>query len=236
MVTVEELRAAWPVREIPFHGTCIVVPANRFSKFWEDDLKSQGVVVLYQMLPGGPCALVRLKDKLLESSGPKIVFEPKKETSVSMTHQRWSDDEDKKLMRRMGELHGSVSHRCSVLAKEFGRGSSSLQLRFYKLKPHGVTEENLPTQLPTALANGLHEILVEIQDEVLAMVKEHGDFKSCHEGYAVILEVLEMLWDEVKRPAEDRDLQTLRGKALCVAASAAKFALFVEKKGLESSS
>jgi hypothetical protein len=121
------------------------------------------------------------------------------------------------------------------LAREFSRGSTSLLLRYYTLKPHGKTDEKLPTALPTALANGLHEVLVEIQDEVLALVKEHGEFRSLHEGYAVILEELEELWCEVKRPPESRDLQRLRSEALDVAASAAKFALFVEK-GLEGSS
>jgi hypothetical protein len=144
-------------------------------------------------------------------------------------------------MKRMGQLKGTVSHRCNILAGEFGR--SSVLQRYYKLraKPEfGDKEPKLPTAvytaLPTGVQNGLHEVLVEIQDEVLAMVKEHGDFRSLHEGYAVILEELEELWDEVKRPPERRDLQRLRSEALNVAASAAKFALFVAKKGLETKS
>jgi hypothetical protein len=77
---------------------------------------------------------------------------------------------------------------------------------------------------------GLREVLVEVRSEVYAMVREHGDFSSLHEGYAVILEELEELWCEVKRPPENRDLSRLRSEALDVAASAAKFALFVEKE------
>lgn len=50
---------------------------------------------------------------------------------------------------------------------------------------------------------------------------KHGDFNSGHEGYAVILEELDELWDEVK--AQHVDLVALRKEAIQVAASAMRF-------------
>lgn len=237
MVTVEELRAVWPVREVSVYGNCIVVPDNRFKREWEADLRAEGAVVLYQCLPDGTCALVRLKGRQLELSKPTAVYQFKKKGGGYF--QRWSPVEDARFMQRMGQLKGAISHRCNVLAREFNR--SGLLQRYYKLrlKPEFRNkEEKLPTAVHTALPTavpmmGLREVLVEVRSEVYAMVREHGDFRSLHEGYAVILEELEELWDEVKRPAENRDLQRLRSEALDVAASAAKFALFVEKKALE---
>jgi len=234
MVTVEELRLKWPVREVSVYGNCIVVPDKQFKREWEEDLKAEGAVVLYQVLPGGTCALVRLKGRQLEVSKPKIVYLHKKKGGGY--YQKWSPEEDERFMERMGQLKGTVSHRCKVLAREFNR--SGLLQRYYKfrVKPEFRDKEpKLPTALPTTLPTvlplvGLREVLVEVRSEVYAMMREHGDFKSCHEGYAVILEELDELWDEVKRPPESRDLQRLRSEALNVAASAAKFALFVEKE------
>lgn len=237
MVTVEELREKWPVRKVSVYGNCIVVPDKQFKREWEADLRAEGAVVLYQSLPGGTCALVRLKGRQLEPGGPTVMYQPRKKGNG--TYQRWSPEEDARLMKRMGQLQGTVSHRCNVLAREFGR--PSVLQRYYRLRLIGKKAEDakLPTavhtELPTVAYTGLDQVLVEIKAEVYAMVREHGDFRSLHEGYAVILEELEELWDEVKMPAERRDLSRLRSEALDVAASAVKFALFVEVYGKEKS-
>lgn len=242
-MTVEELRLKWPVREVSVYGNCIVIPDSRFKREWEADLRAEGASVLYQALPGGTCALVRLKSRQLEPTEPTVVYQLKKKGGG--TFQRWTCEENVRFMKRMQELKGTISHRCNVLAREFNR--SGLLQRYYRLrvKPEFrdkepklptvlPTDVKLPTSLPTVLPlMGLREVLVEIRSEVYAMVREHGDFRSLHEGYAVILEELEELWCEVKMPAEKRDLSRLRSEALDVAASAAKFALFIERKGLE---
>jgi hypothetical protein len=77
MVTVEELRLKWPVREIPCYGNCIIIPDKWFKREWEEGLKAEGAVVLYQTLPGGTCALVRLKGRQLEPDKPKAVYQPR---------------------------------------------------------------------------------------------------------------------------------------------------------------
>lgn len=48
-------------------------------------------------------------------------------------------------------------------------------------------------------------------------------FNSAHEGYAVLLEEVEELWDEVKKSPKRRDPAKLREEAVQVAAMALRF-------------
>ena len=49
----------------------------------------------------------------------------------------------------------------------------------------------------------------------------HPPFNSAHEGFAVIYEELDELWDEIKR--QDQDKMAMRKEALQVAAMALRF-------------
>lgn len=44
----------------------------------------------------------------------------------------------------------------------------------------------------------LDSILREVRDEVLKAAEKFASFSSPHEGYAVLLEEVDELWDEVK--------------------------------------
>jgi NTP pyrophosphatase (non-canonical NTP hydrolase) len=48
-------------------------------------------------------------------------------------------------------------------------------------------------------------------------------FNSVHEGYAVLLEEVEELWDEIKKSPKKRDLNKIREEAVQVAAMALRF-------------
>jgi NTP pyrophosphatase (non-canonical NTP hydrolase) len=48
-------------------------------------------------------------------------------------------------------------------------------------------------------------------------------FNSAHEGYAVLLEEVEELWDEVKKSPKKRDLSKIREEAVQVAVMALRF-------------
>jgi len=37
-----------------------------------------------------------------------------------------------------------------------------------------------------------------VKDELDRATKEYGPFNSCHEGYAILLEEVEELWEEIK--------------------------------------
>lgn len=43
-----------------------------------------------------------------------------------------------------------------------------------------------------------------VQKEYDHAVRKHGPFNSSHEGYAVILEELDELWDEIKKQKPDK--------------------------------
>lgn len=57
--------------------------------------------------------------------------------------------------------------------------------------------------------------------EVLTATAKFGSFNSCHEGYAVILEELNELWEEIK--AKPRDFDKIRREAIQVGAMAIRF-------------
>lgn len=57
--------------------------------------------------------------------------------------------------------------------------------------------------------------------EVDRAVHLHGEFVSAHEGYAVLLEELDELWEEIKK--NPRDEKKLKSEAIQVAAMALRF-------------
>lgn len=61
----------------------------------------------------------------------------------------------------------------------------------------------------------------EVSAELARAVRKFGAFHSGHEGYAVILEELDELWDEVK--AKQQNVAMMRAEAAQVAAMALRF-------------
>jgi hypothetical protein len=74
---------------------------------------------------------------------------------------------------------------------------------------------------------------IENEDQLWAMLKDrcrvavekYGPFKSYHEGYAVILEELDELWDEVKKRSNKRNHLLIREECVDIAVAAIKLAL-----------
>ena len=69
----------------------------------------------------------------------------------------------------------------------------------------------------------LESICDEVRKEVIRARMKHAPMHSAHEGYAVILEEMDELWEEVKRQEIDRS--AMRDEALQVAAMAVAFIL-----------
>ncbi len=60
-------------------------------------------------------------------------------------------------------------------------------------------------------------------DELARARLKFRPFNSAHEGYAVVLEELDELWYEVKKPSSERTRERMRSEALQVAAMALRF-------------
>jgi hypothetical protein len=71
----------------------------------------------------------------------------------------------------------------------------------------------------------LDQIVHEVAVEVARARSKHRSMTSAHEGYAVILEELDELWEEVK--IKECSPERMRSEAIQVAAMAIRFVLDV---------
>ena len=73
----------------------------------------------------------------------------------------------------------------------------------------------------------------EVEDELNSAQCSWPPFNSAHEGFAVLKEEVDELWDHVRTKQKDRDLKAMRKEAIQVAAMACRFALEVcsEERG-----
>jgi hypothetical protein len=70
----------------------------------------------------------------------------------------------------------------------------------------------------------VRKVLKEVILEWCRASSLHPPYNSAHEGYAVLLEEVDELWDEVKKGGtEPRDPEALRAEAIQVAAVAIRF-------------
>lgn len=70
----------------------------------------------------------------------------------------------------------------------------------------------------------MEKLLEEVANELnRARTLHPRGFNSCHEGYAVIWEEMDELWDEVKKKKKERSLRDMRGECIQVAAMAMRF-------------
>ena len=70
---------------------------------------------------------------------------------------------------------------------------------------------------------GLRDVFSEIKKELDKAQTKHAPMHGPHEGYAVILEEVDELWDEVR--AQKHDISSMKKEALHIAAMAARFVL-----------
>lgn len=69
----------------------------------------------------------------------------------------------------------------------------------------------------------LSSILEEIVREYISASIKHGSFNSVHEGYAVLLEEIDELWDEVRKQSKDRNIENIRRECIQIATMAIRF-------------
>lgn len=71
----------------------------------------------------------------------------------------------------------------------------------------------------------LELLMARLYDELTRAYATYGPVASVHEGYALILEELDELWDEVRKKDAERDPADMRVEAVQIAAIALRFAL-----------
>ena len=76
----------------------------------------------------------------------------------------------------------------------------------------------------TTITEEMKPFSEQVDKELIKAREMHGPVNSIHEGYAVILEELDEVWDEVKKKTKDRDLKHLLKELVQVAAMAQKMA------------
>lgn len=70
-------------------------------------------------------------------------------------------------------------------------------------------------------------ILSDVQAELFKAQTQWPEFNSAHEGFAVLKEEVDELWDHVKTNQKRRDLLAMKKEAIQVAAMACRFAIEV---------
>lgn len=69
--------------------------------------------------------------------------------------------------------------------------------------------------------------IAEIGAEYYQAKQNHAPMNSAHEGYAVILEELDELWDEVKKSPKKRDMEAMKNECIQVGAMCLRFLIDV---------
>lgn len=65
--------------------------------------------------------------------------------------------------------------------------------------------------------------LADVVDELMGALEKFPPMNSAHEGYAVLDEEMDELWDHVKTKQGERDIEKMRKEAVQVAAMALRF-------------
>jgi hypothetical protein len=78
-----------------------------------------------------------------------------------------------------------------------------------------------------ALFDRIDAVTTEVLHEVKRAMGKFAPFNSAHEGWAVLREEVDELWDEVKKNSKVRDREKLRTEAIQCAAMAVRFVLDV---------
>jgi hypothetical protein len=109
MITVEELKKQFPVKDIAPYGKCIIVSGDEFDPDWEAELDEQGYSIIETDFgdPSKPVTLVKLKSRM-KADFPKEVYHPEPNALPQKRKQpvmhwldpesRWKAEEDELIM------------------------------------------------------------------------------------------------------------------------------------------
>lgn len=69
----------------------------------------------------------------------------------------------------------------------------------------------------------LDKTLEEVREELVRATSLYQPFRSAHEGYAILLEEVDELWEEVRKKPSVSDKRLMREEAVQIAAMAVRF-------------
>lgn len=156
-----------------------------------------------------------------------------------------------KAMGRLHELVDDCDHDRQIadtpsLRENYSKYLADLvvcALRMANTFPGGVVDLQRAVQdrlesknnvvLPSSAQEGIGEvkpgpiqsIVFEATAEVMMAKEKWPPFNSAHEGFAILKEEVDELWDHVKTNQKRRDIDAMRKEAIQVAAMAIRFAL-----------
>jgi hypothetical protein len=116
MITVEELKSKFAVRDVALYGKCIVVPGDEFDSDWEAELDEQGYSIIETDFgdPAKPVTLVKLKSQMKADSS-KEVYHPEPNALPQKRKQpvapwlnpesRWKPEEDQLIISLWDQKH-----------------------------------------------------------------------------------------------------------------------------------
>lgn len=81
-----------------------------------------------------------------------------------------------------------------------------------------------------ANSSNVDAILEAVKIELERAEAKNGPFHSAHEAYAVMLEEVDELWDQVKKKRSNRDTVNMAEECIQIAASAVRFIVDICKE------
>ena len=72
-------------------------------------------------------------------------------------------------------------------------------------------------------ADNMESAIKEVMDELIVAMEKHPSMRSPHEGFAILNEEVDELWDEIRRPQDIHDRERMREECVQVAAMAIRF-------------
>lgn len=77
------------------------------------------------------------------------------------------------------------------------------------------------------------QAMQEVREELLSAVQKFAPMHSAHEGFAVIHEELDELWEEIKKSPKKRDIEAMHAEAVQVCAMSMRFLLDITLPALQ---
>lgn len=124
---------------------------------------------------------------------------------------------------RGGSWYNSFQGARSAYRYNYSPGDSSLLIGFRLVR----TPASVNSQTKYELNENLENIIEAAKAETLGALKNWPKFNSAHEGFAVLKEEVDELWEHVKTNQKKRHIADMKKEAIQIAAMALRFALEV---------